>query len=112
MPLAQRAQPPLPLRHHGARSLLTRLSTCLHSTVLSLRGNELGPEGGAALAEGLKGNSLLQLLELAGPSRTKAFAFMSAPPLTRLHYSPPKPTLAVSSTTRSVPKEEPRLQRA
>ena len=48
---------------YGARSLLTRLSTCLHSTVLSLRGNELGPEGGAALAEGLKGNSLLQSLE-------------------------------------------------
>ena len=51
------------LRHHGARSLLTRLSTCLHSTVPSLRGNELGPEGGAALAEGLKGNLLLQSLE-------------------------------------------------
>merc|ERR1712224_276524 len=28
-------------------------------------GNELGPEGGAALAEGLKGNSTLQSLDLA-----------------------------------------------
>ena len=28
----------------------------------SLSGNRLGPEGGAALAEGLKGNSTLQLL--------------------------------------------------
>ena len=28
-----------------------------------LHGNKLGPEGGAALAEGLKGNSTLQLLE-------------------------------------------------
>ena len=29
----------------------------------SLRANQLGPEGGAALAEGLKGNSTLQVLE-------------------------------------------------
>ena len=28
-----------------------------------LYGNKLGPEGGAALAEGLKGNSTLQSLE-------------------------------------------------
>ena len=34
----------------------------LHPT-RSLRANELGPEGGAALAEGLKGNSRLQSLE-------------------------------------------------
>ena len=41
---------------------LTRLTTCL-DRARSLRYNELGPEGGAALAEGLKGNSLLQSLE-------------------------------------------------
>ena len=29
----------------------------------SLEDNRLGPEGGAALAEGLKGNSILQSLE-------------------------------------------------
>ena len=41
---------------------LTRLTTCL-DRARSLRYNELGPEGGAALAEGLKGNSMLQSLE-------------------------------------------------
>ena len=42
---------------------LTRLSTHLCSRARSLGSNRLGPEGGAALAEGLKGNSTLQLLE-------------------------------------------------
>ena len=34
-----------------------------HSRALSLSWNGLGPEGGAALAEGLKGNTALQSLE-------------------------------------------------
>ena len=34
-----------------------------HSSARSLRSNGLGPKGGAALAEGLKGNSTLQSLE-------------------------------------------------
>ena len=42
---------------------LTLLSTCLYPYPRSLARNELGPEGGAALAEGLKGNSTLQSLE-------------------------------------------------
>ena len=33
------------------------------SPVRSLRSNNLGPKGGAALAEGLKGNSTLRVLE-------------------------------------------------
>ena len=41
---------------------LTRLITCLHRAH-SLRGNKLRPAGGAALAEGLKGNSMLQSLK-------------------------------------------------
>ena len=41
---------------------LTRLTTCLHHA-RSLRDNELGPKGAAALAEGLKGNSTLQSLK-------------------------------------------------
>ena len=41
---------------------LTCLTTCLHHA-RSLRDNKLGPKGGAALAEGLKGNSTLQSLE-------------------------------------------------
>ena len=42
---------------------LTRLSTHVCSHARSLRYNSLGPEGGAAVAEGLKGNSTLQWLE-------------------------------------------------
>jgi hypothetical protein len=42
---------------------LTALRTHICSHARSLRSNELGPEGGAALAEGLKGNSTLQSLE-------------------------------------------------
>ena len=34
-----------------------------HSSARSLRSNGLGPKGGVALAEGLKGNSTLQSLE-------------------------------------------------
>ena len=34
-----------------------------HLCAHRLDGNELGPEGGAALAEGIKGNSALQSLE-------------------------------------------------
>ena len=41
----------------------------------------------------------------------RVFAFMSAP-IDMAHHLPPNPTLAVSSTTSSVLKEEPRLQRA
>ena len=39
------------------------LLLCSHAR--SMRDNGLGPEGGAALAEGLKGNSMLQSLEYA-----------------------------------------------
>ena len=39
------------------------LSTRLRSHARSLQSNCLGPEGGTALAEGLKGNSTLQSLE-------------------------------------------------
>ena len=42
---------------------LTLLSTCFLTRACRLGGNQLGPEGGAALAEGLKGNSTLQVLE-------------------------------------------------
>ena len=42
---------------------LTLLNTSLHSRARSLRGNKIGPEGAAALAEGLKGNSTLRSLE-------------------------------------------------
>ena len=42
---------------------LTCLSTRLCSHARSLRYNDLGPKGAAALAEGLKGNSTLQELE-------------------------------------------------
>ena len=42
---------------------LPYLRSRLRSRARSLRDNCLGPEGGAALAEGLKGNSTLQSLE-------------------------------------------------
>ena len=42
---------------------LTLLSTCFLTRARSLRGNALGPGGAAALAEGLKGNLTLQVLE-------------------------------------------------
>ena len=42
---------------------LTLLSTCFLTHARRLGRNQLGPEGGAALAEGLKGNSKLQVLE-------------------------------------------------
>ena len=42
---------------------LTLLNTSLRSRARSLQGNRLGPEGGAALAEGIKGNSTLRSLE-------------------------------------------------
>ena len=41
---------------------LDNLSTHLCSHARSLQNNSLGPKGAAALAEGLKGNSTLQLL--------------------------------------------------
>ena len=44
-------------------SALTQLSTHLQPHPRSIGHNELGPEGGAAFAEGLKGNSMLQSLE-------------------------------------------------
>ena len=43
--------------------LVTRLSTRLCSRARSLAGNSLGPKGGLALAEGLKGNTTLQSLK-------------------------------------------------
>ena len=43
--------------------------------------------------------------------RAQAFAFLSAP-IDTAHHPPPNPTPAVSRATSSVPKEEPRLQRA
>jgi hypothetical protein len=43
--------------------LCQRPLTCLLSRAGSLAVNHLGPEGGAALADGLKGNSTLQVLE-------------------------------------------------
>ena len=42
---------------------LTRLSTLLCSHARSISNNNLGPKGGLALAEGLKGNTTLQELE-------------------------------------------------
>ena len=42
---------------------LTFLSTSLLTRARSLKRNCIGPKGGAALAEGLKGNSTLQMLE-------------------------------------------------
>ena len=42
---------------------LTRLSSRLCSHARSISSNDLGPKGGAALAEGLKGNTTLQKLE-------------------------------------------------
>ena len=39
------------------------LSIHLRSRARSMRANNLGPQGGAALAEGLKGNNTLQSLE-------------------------------------------------
>jgi len=42
---------------------LTLLTTHLRSRARSLSWNGLGPEGGAALAEGLKGNTTLQSLK-------------------------------------------------
>ena len=53
----------------------------LRSRARSLSRNKLGPEGAAALAEGLKGNSTLQRLEYATRARTRprVFAFASAP---------------------------------
>ena len=54
---------PAPGRSLFCQRPLTRLSTHLCSHARSLRDNRLGPEGAAALAEGLKGNSTLQSLE-------------------------------------------------
>ena len=42
---------------------LTLLSSHLRSRPCSVSSNNLGPQGGAALAEGLKGNSTLHSLE-------------------------------------------------
>jgi hypothetical protein len=58
-----------------------RLSVNAHTRARSLSWNKLGPDGGAALAEGLKGNSTLQRLEYATRARTRprVFAFASAP---------------------------------
>ena len=54
-------------RPRSVRLSVSALDTPQHLPPLhrahSLQGNKLGPEGGAALAEGLKGNSMLQLLE-------------------------------------------------
>ena len=56
----------------AARSNQTRFDVCvsapqhallLHSRLHSLTNNKLGPQGGAALAEGLKGNSTLTSLQ-------------------------------------------------
>jgi hypothetical protein len=52
----------LPCRVFAFRPL-TALSSRLCSHARSLDGNRLGPEGGAALAEGLKGNTTLQSLK-------------------------------------------------
>ena len=48
------------------------LSTRFRSHARSLYMNELGPQGGAALAEGLKGNSTLQSLEWPPGARTSS----------------------------------------
>ena len=42
---------------------LARLTTHFRPHPRSLEQNQLGPEGGAAIAEGLKGNSTLQSLK-------------------------------------------------
>ena len=54
---------PAPGRSLFCQRPLTCLSTRLCSHARSLRYNDLGPKGAAALAEGLKGNSTLQELE-------------------------------------------------
>ena len=41
----------------------TSQDLCLITRARSLERNNLGPEGGAALIEGLKGNSMLQVLQ-------------------------------------------------
>ena len=48
---------------HSCQRPLTLLSTHLCSHARSLSNNCLGPEGGAALAEGIKGNSKLRALK-------------------------------------------------
>ena len=52
-----------PARSLSCQRPLTALSTHICSHARSLRFNHLGPEGGVALAKGLKGNSTLQSLE-------------------------------------------------
>ena len=46
-------------------AFLTLCTHHTHSRTRSLTANSLGPDGGAALAEGLKGNSTLQSLKYA-----------------------------------------------
>ena len=65
-------------------------------------------EGITKLCEGLKGSAVTSL---GCAAASKAFAFMSAPTDTA-HHPPLVRTPAVSSTTASVPKEEPRSPRA
>ena len=69
--------PPKPLSPtaRGTRSFLTFLSFA----VCRLNYNELGPEGGMALAEALKSNTTLEFLESAAlPSNTPALAQLHA----------------------------------
>ena len=55
--------PAAPKRSPFCQRPLTRLSTRLRSRARSLSHNNLGPQGGAALAEGLKGNTTLHSLK-------------------------------------------------
>ena len=54
-----------PQRSNLCQCPLTLLTIPAPPSVHSLEDNWLGPEGGAALAEGLKGNSMLQVLKWA-----------------------------------------------
>jgi hypothetical protein len=78
-------------------SVLGVVSALLGSLrVLDLSDNELGPEGGTALAEGLEGNSTLESLKYRPPSAqtsaTTRLLFVSAPIDTRLLSHHPHPT--------------------
>ena len=54
---------PTPKCSPSCQRPLTLLTTHLRSRARSLSGNELGPKGAASLAEGLQGNSTLQVLK-------------------------------------------------
>ena len=78
-------------------------------TELNLYDKGVGVPGAIVLSKLLPSAAALASLKYA--SRPKAFAFVSAP-ADMAHHPPLVPTPAVSTTTVSVPKEEPRSPRA